>query len=65
MPCSARILEIRPVPESGGRCFDALFQLGWPGHEVLVPPDSGRFVLPLDKLSAVLDRWRLEEKTLG
>jgi len=65
MPCSARILEIRPVPESGGGCFDALFQLGWPGHEVLVPPDSGRFVLPLDKLSAVLDRWRLEEKTRG
>ena len=57
----ARILEIRPVPESGAGCFDALFQLGWPGHEVLVPPDSGRFALPPKQLSAVLERWRREE----
>ena len=61
MPRFARILEIRPVPESGAGCFDALFQLGWPGHEVLVPPDSGRFALPPKQLSAVLERWRREE----
>ena len=60
-PRTARILEIRPVPESGGGCFDTLFRLGWPRHEVLVPPPSGRFALPPDKLSAVLDRWRRED----
>jgi len=63
LPRSARILEIRPVPESGGGCFDALFAPEWPGHEVIVPPPSGRFVLPLEQLSAVLERWRREERT--
>ena len=44
-------------------CFDALFAPEWPGHEVIVPPPSGRFALPLEQLSAVLERWRREERT--
>jgi len=53
-----KILEIRPLLTSGQFCFENLFSLGWPNSEYIVPPQIGKFILPIDSLEEVLDRWQ-------
>jgi len=55
-----KILEIRPVLASGKFCFENLFSLNWPKFEILVPPQTGRFFLPIEQLKAVLLKWEKE-----
>ena len=55
-----KILEIRPLHNSGQFCFENLFSLGWPNNEFFVPPKSGNFFLPLDALEGFLLRWQSE-----
>ena len=59
-PSDVKILEIRPLLSSGQFCFENLFSLDWPGSEFLVPPRKGEFVLPLELLHEVLERWMNE-----
>lgn len=59
-PSACRILEIRPVCKSGGGCFERLFRLGWPRHEVLVPPKRPDFTCPPELLERILTRWEVE-----
>jgi len=53
-----KILEVRPVLSSGKFCYEKLFSLGWPNYEIIVPPQKGRFFLPLEELEEVLLRWQ-------
>ena len=53
-----KILEIRPVLSSGKFCFENLFSLGWPNYEIIVPPQTGKFFLPIKELEEILLRWR-------
>ena len=57
-PASVKILEIRPLRNSGQFCFENLFSLGWYNNEFFVPPKSGYFFLPLEALEEVLIRWQ-------
>lgn len=54
---STRILEIRPVRNSGQFCYEKLCALGWPHYEYLVPPKKPYFELPVELLQPVLHRW--------
>ena len=62
-PADVKILEVRPLLSSGQFCFENLFSLGWPRSEFLVPPQSGKFTLPLELLNEVLTRWHDEPET--
>ena len=53
-----KILEIRPVLSSGKFCFENLFSLGWPNYEIIVPPQTGKFFLPVKELERILFRWK-------
>ncbi len=57
-PFDVKILEIRPLLNSGQFCFENLFSLCWPNNEFLVPPKSGKFILPVAALEEVLLRWQ-------
>ncbi|MDP6743423.1 MAG: glycosyltransferase family 61 protein [SAR324 cluster bacterium] len=59
-PAAVKILEILPLRTSGRFCFEKLFSLGWPNYEFLVPPKSGKFILPVAELEKVLQRWQNE-----
>tara|TARA_Y100001947_G_scaffold59806_1_gene50271 strand:+ start:226 stop:1149 length:924 start_codon:yes stop_codon:yes gene_type:complete len=61
-PADVKILEVRPLLSSGQFCFENLFAFGWSGSEHLVPPRKGEFVLPLDLLDEVLERWKSKPK---
>lgn len=56
-PCNIKILEIRPVLSSGQFCFENLFSFGWPNYEIIIPPQIGKFFLPIDSLEEILVRW--------
>ena len=56
-PANTKILEIRPVLTSGNFCFENLFSLNWPNYEILVPPQTGKFFIPIEQLEEVLLRW--------
>ncbi|MBC8259049.1 MAG: glycosyltransferase family 61 protein [SAR324 cluster bacterium] len=62
-PTKVKILEIRPLLSSGQFCFENLFSQKWNESELLVPPRKGKFILPLDSLSEVLERWGLDNHT--
>jgi len=55
-----KILEIRPILTSGNFCFENLFSLNWPNYEILVPPQTGTFHIPIKQLEEVLLRWENE-----
>ena len=57
-PFDVKILEIRPLLNSGQFCFENLFSLCWPNNEFLVPSKSGKFILPVSALEEVLLRWQ-------
>ena len=57
-PFDVKILEIRPLLNSGQFCFENLFSLCWPNNEFLVPSMSGKFILPVSALEEVLLRWQ-------
>ena len=57
-PFDVKILEIRPLLNSGQFCFENLFSLCWPNNEFLVPSKSGKFILPVAALEEVLLRWQ-------
>ena len=59
-PNDIKILEIRPILKSGNFCFENLFSLNWPNYEILVPPQTDRFFLPIEQLEEVLFRWENE-----
>ena len=56
-----KILEIRPLLTSGQFCFENLFSLGWPNYDFIVPPQTGKFYLPVDQLEKILIRWDNQE----
>ena len=57
LPQQAKILEIRPLLTSGNFCFNHLCAQGWENHEVLVPPQRDKFVVSLEQLLAIFQRW--------